>query len=195
MRDVLPRSVLCWKTINVLCFSVAFSSSLVWRREDNKRGLYFSLGCGPAPCDCNYRAVGGCLLPVCQRPTSLVHFDIHMGAVMILKAAIKLTVAFQGSAWCRHCAAPIIRSGNTPWRTEFSLLLDLFLSSHNLISLSKYPMIAHAVFPWVDIMNFNLQSSKIQRMFLISYIKNFSGAKCYTAVAIVDVESRVIIVQ
>lgn len=56
----------------------------------------------------------GWWLPVCQRPTSLVHFDIHMGAVMILKAAIKLTVAFWGSAWCRHCAAPIIPSGNTP---------------------------------------------------------------------------------
>lgn len=54
------------------------------------------------------------VVPVCQRPTSPVHFDIHMGAVMILKAAIKLTVAFRGSAWCRRCAAPIIPSGNTP---------------------------------------------------------------------------------
>lgn len=77
--------------------------------------MYFPLSYRPAPCDCNSMTVGGCLLPVCQRPTGLVHFDIHMGAVMILKAAIKLTVAFRGSAWCWHCAAPIIPSGNTPY--------------------------------------------------------------------------------
>lgn len=75
----------------------------------------------------------GCLLPVCQRPGSLVHFDIHIGEVMILKAAIKLTVAFRGSAWCQHGAsltppaAPIIPSGITPTRnTTFFLTSSLF---------------------------------------------------------------------
>lgn len=115
--------------------------------------MYFSLSYRPAPRDCNCTAVGGCLLPVCQRPTGLVHFDIHMGAVMILKAAIKLTVAFWGSAWCRHCAAPIIPSGNTPYRTAFSLLLALFPSSHNFYFPLKYSMLAHTVFPGLNTYN------------------------------------------
>lgn len=36
---------------------------------------------------------------------------------MILKAAIKLTVAFQGSGWSRRWASPIISRGSTPRRT------------------------------------------------------------------------------
>lgn len=79
---------------------------------------------------------GGWWLPVCQRPTSLVHFDSHMGAVMILKAAIRLTVAFQGSAWCRHCAAPIISSGNTLHKAAFCLFLFLFPCWYTVTSYS-----------------------------------------------------------
>ena len=84
------------------------------KAENGKQGLYFVVCQWPRP-----PVTGRCRRrwwPVCQRPTNPVHSDIHMGAVMILKAAIKLTVAFRESAWCWNCrrwgceerAAPII---------------------------------------------------------------------------------------
>lgn len=112
-------------------FSVIFFSA--WKTTGNKACIFLSYQL--APCDCDCTTVGCCLLPVCQRPTGLVHFDIHMGAVMILKAAIKLTVAFRGSAWCRHCAAPIILSGITPCITSFFFPPCFFFSVYTSLLL------------------------------------------------------------
>lgn len=108
---------LLWKDkkcgIARLCFpkSILFPSGLKERGQQTRLVFFSRLWACPLWLQLQG---GGWWLPVCQRPTSLVHFDIHMGAVMILKAAIKLTAAFRGSAWCRHWAAPIIPSGNTP---------------------------------------------------------------------------------
>lgn len=64
---------------------------------------------------------------------SLVHFDIHIGTVMILKAAIKLTVRTQGVCGgemlecCR--AAPITACGDYTATTSCLHLLSLLCVS------------------------------------------------------------------
>jgi len=85
-----------------ICETVPFYLAGFWRGEKwQTRPVFCTLSMAPPPWWrwwCSRRR-----WPVCQRPTNPVHFDIHMGAVMILKAAIKLTVAFRESARCWGC--------------------------------------------------------------------------------------------
>lgn len=78
---------------------------------------------------------------------------------MILKAAIKLTVVFQGSAWCRQCAAPIISNGNIPHSTAFFFCFH-FSNTYNFVSFTifKYFSIVFHIFTQVALKPFPLFS-------------------------------------
>lgn len=148
---------------NLFCSSGAPPPGLNERGGQTRPVFFCRLWAGPLV---TARRGGGWRLPVCQSPTSLVHFDIHMGAVMILKAAIKLTVAFPGKRLLptlgfTHYSQWEYYSNNSIFSPPCCPQLPSpEPACITWIAFSKYSDHTHTCnsFPKIDIKDFNVQS-------------------------------------